>query len=107
LSYIQVGDVLRDRTDWDGALVAYQESLAINQSLAKADRSNAVWQHDLSVSLTRMSQVHEQQGGRDEALRFAEESLQIDERLALLDPTNVEWQDDVRASRALVARLKG
>jgi hypothetical protein len=64
-------------------------------------------QWGLSYSLTRMAQLHERQGDRDEALRFALESLGIDERLAALDCSSATWQRDVAISRALVARRRG
>ena len=87
--------------------MAYMESLALRRRLAEADPSNAGWQRDLSVTLTRLAQLHEQQGDRAGALPLAEESLSICERLAALDQSNVTWQNDLAFSRALVARLRG
>ena len=79
----------------------------MSRRLAEADPSNAGWQRDLSFSLTRLAQFHEQKGDRAEALPFTQESLAIDERLAALDRSNVTWQKDVVVSRALVTRLRG
>ncbi|MDA1314825.1 MAG: tetratricopeptide repeat protein [Acidobacteria bacterium] len=104
---IDQADVLLEQGDLKGALGAYRESEAVIRRLAEADPSNAARQRDLSFSLTRMAQFHEQQGKRSEALDFAEQSLAIDERLAALDPTNVTWQRDVEITRAMVARLRG
>jgi len=89
------------------ALASYGQSLEVSRRLAEADPSNAGWQRDLSLSLTRIAQVHERNGNHSEALRLAEESLAIDERLAALDRSNVMWQKDVAVSRALVRRLSG
>jgi tetratricopeptide (TPR) repeat protein len=107
VSHDKLGDVLRAQGDLGGALAAYRESLEVSRRLAQADASNAGWQRDLSFSLTRMAEFHEQRGDRAEAMRFAEESLVINERLAALDRTNATWQQDVKVSRALVARLRG
>jgi tetratricopeptide (TPR) repeat protein len=104
---VDQGDVLRAQGDLAGALTAYRESLAVRRRLAEADPSNAGWQRDLSFSLTRLAEFHEQQGERAVGLPFAKESLSIDERLSALDPTNITWQKDVAVSRGLVARLRG
>ena len=101
------GDVLREQGDLAGAQAAYGKSLEVIRRLAGADPSNAGWQRDLSVSLTKMAQFHERRRERAEALRFAEESLTIDEHLAALDRSNAIWQRDVAVSRALVTRLRG
>jgi hypothetical protein len=61
----------------------------VSRRLAEADPSNAGWQRDLSFSLTRLAEFHEQRHDRTAALPYAEESLRIDERLAALDPSNV------------------
>ena len=101
------GDVLREQGDLAGAQAAYGKTLEVRRRLAEADPSNAGWQRDLSLSLTRLARVHERRGERAEALRFAEESLTIDEHLAALDRSNAIWQRDVAVSRALVTRLRG
>ena len=98
--------VLWDQGDLAGALATYRESLAVIRRLTDADRSNAVWQRDLSYSLTQLSLCHEQLNDRSATLVCAEESLRIDERLAVLDPSNATWQRDLMFSRALVARLR-
>lgn len=79
----------------------------LRERLAASDASNARWQRDLSFSLTRLAEFHEDEGERTEAIPYAKASLQIDERLAALDPTNATWRNDVIASRALLARLQG
>src|SRR6266496_1761084 len=99
LSHDRIGDVLREQGDLAGAQAAYGKSLEVSRRLAEADPSNAVWQRDLSVSLTRMAEVHERQGDRTQALRLAEESLEIDKRLAALDRSNAVWQKDAAVSR--------
>ena len=99
------GDLLQAQGDLSGALAAYRESLALSRRLAEADPSNAVWQRDLSVSLTKLAQFFERIGDRAAAHDHAVESLAIDERLSALDPSNAVWQKDVAITRTLVARL--
>ena len=86
--------------------ICYSDGRDIRVKLAQSDPSNAQWQRDLSYSLTKLSELAELSGRRDQALEYAEESLAIDERLAALDQSNVIWQKDVRVSRDMVARLR-
>jgi hypothetical protein len=80
--------------------------MSIMQRLAAAAPSNAGWQRDLSVSLTKIARVHTAQGQHAEALPFAEQSLAIGEALALLDPSNAIWRKDVEFGRLMVAQLR-
>ncbi len=49
----ETGDVLATQGDLSRSLESYLASLAILKGLTEADPSNALWQHDLSVSLRR------------------------------------------------------
>ena len=52
-----IGDVQVKQGDLAGALKSYNDSLAINDRLAKSDPGNAEWQRDLSVSYERVGNV--------------------------------------------------
>ena len=53
----------------DEALKAYRDGLAITERLAAADRSNTLWQSDLSLSYHNVGDVLVAQGKLDEALK--------------------------------------
>ena len=106
VSQIKIGDVLLAQGDLAGVVRRTGNRWRLKRRLASSDPSNAGWQRDLSVILTRLAEYHEQQGEGAAALSLAQESLSIDERLFALDPTNVTWQNDVAVSRTLVARLR-
>ena len=55
--------------DLDGALKAYQDSLAIAEKLAAQDPANAEWQRDLSVSFEKIGDVQSAKGDLDGASR--------------------------------------
>ncbi len=55
VSFEKIGDVQSAKGDLDGALKAYQDSLAIAEKLAAQDPGNAGWQRDLSVSFRTRS----------------------------------------------------
>ena len=77
---------------------AYQSSLAIRERLASADRGNAGWQRDLSVSHNKIGDVLVEQGNLSEALEAYQSSLAIRERLASSDRGNAGWQRDLSVS---------
>jgi tetratricopeptide (TPR) repeat protein len=66
--------------------------------LASADPSNAVWQHDLSVSHNKIGDVLVAQGDLAGALNAYRESLGVAEILASADPSNAGWQRDLSVS---------
>jgi hypothetical protein len=74
----KVGNVRSEAGDRSGALVAYEESLAIMRKLAAADAGNADWQIDLAISLYKIGTASDPPRAR-EALR---EALAILEALA-------------------------
>ena len=82
----------------DEALKAYRDGLAIRERLAAADRSNAEWQRDLSVSYDKVGDVLVAQGKLDEALKAYRDGLAIRERLAAADRSNTQWQRDLSIS---------
>jgi tetratricopeptide (TPR) repeat protein len=88
----------------DEALKAYRDGLAIRERLAAADRSNTLWQRDLSVSYNKVGDVLVAQGKLDEALKAYRDGLAIRERLAAADRSNTQWQRDLQYS---IGRIGG
>ena len=88
MSYIKVGDVLVAQGKLDEALKAYRDDLAIAERLAAADRTNALWQRDVSVAQNRIGDVLVAQGKLDEAFKAYRDGLAIRQRLATGDPGN-------------------
>ncbi len=75
VSHNKIGDVLVSKGELDGALEAYQASLAIRERLAAADPANTQWQRDLIVSHVKLSA-----SGGDAKIHLAA-ALEIAERL--------------------------
>ena len=96
---LQTGDLYVERGNLSEALEAYQSSLAISERLASADRGNAGWQRDLSVSQEKIGDVLRAQGNLSEALEAYQSSLAISERLASADRGNAGWQRDLSVSQ--------
>jgi tetratricopeptide (TPR) repeat protein len=97
--------VLKAQGKLDEALTSHRESLAIRERLAASDRSNTLWQRDLSLSYERIGDVQVDQGKLDEALKSYRDSLAIFERLAVADRSNTQWQNDLQNSTNRVGNL--
>ena len=87
------------------ALTSYQDSLAIEDRLAKADPSNAGRQRDLFVAYDKVGDVLVAQGNLAAAQKFFHDSLAIAERLTTADPSNAGWQRDLAVSHDRIAEL--
>src|SRR5205814_2010078 len=94
-----LGDVLRAQGDLPGALEAYRASLAIADSLAKAEPGNAGRQSDLSVAQERVGDVLRAQGDLPGALEVYRASLAIAGQLAKAEPENAGRQRDVSVAQ--------
>jgi tetratricopeptide (TPR) repeat protein len=70
----------------------------IRERLAKADPSNAGWQHGLSVSHNKIGDVQRAQGDLAAALTSYQAALAIAKRLAKADPGNAVVQRDLSVS---------
>ena len=95
----------RARGDLEGALKAYQDSLAIREKLAAQDAGNAEWQRDLSVSFNKIGDVQRARGDLEGALKAYQDSLAIREKLAAQDAGNADWQRDLIVSNVKLAEV--
>ena len=95
-SYVKVGDFLMAQGNLAQALKWYREGLAVELAgadrLAKANPENAAWQHNLSLSYSRVGDVLMAQGNLAEALKSYQDGLTVAGRLAKSDPENAGWQ---------------
>jgi hypothetical protein len=92
------GDIQTLLGDLNGALAAYRAGMAIRERLAAADRDNADWQRDLSVSHNKIGDVLQRQGDLNGALAAYRAGMAIAERLAAADRDNADWQRDLAFS---------
>ncbi|MDG1208297.1 MAG: tetratricopeptide repeat protein, partial [Paracoccaceae bacterium] len=100
-----VGNIRVAAGDRDGALAAYEESLAIFRDLSARDPGNARWARDVSVSLNKVGDIRVAAGDRDGALAAYEESLAIARDLSARDPGNAGWARGVAVSLWSIADL--
>ena len=81
--------MLRAQGDGPGALAAYRRSLALRETLAARDPSNAEWQRDRIVSYVRLRVATGEREWVLKALQLAQ-SLQQDGRLAPRDARMID-----------------
>jgi tetratricopeptide (TPR) repeat protein len=93
-----IGNVLVAQGKLQDALDAYQQGLAIVKHLADQNKSNAVWQRDLSVNYEKVGGVLEAQGKLQDALDIYQQSVNIRRTLADQDKSNAGWQRDLSVS---------
>jgi hypothetical protein len=60
VSHNKIGDVLLANGDAEEALSAYRQGLAIAETLAASDLTNAEWQTDVAYSYAKLSMVTSQ-----------------------------------------------
>jgi hypothetical protein len=102
----RIGDVLRVRGDLSAALKEYEAVRAIMERLARADRSNAAWQHDLAIAYRRFALVYRMQGRFAEALVEARKGRQIMAQAVEMAPGNAQWKKDLGGLDDQIAALE-
>ena len=90
MSLEKIDDLKRAAGDYAAALAVFEEMLAIDGHLAKADETNTRFQERLSASLTTVADVKAASAAR--ALAIHEESLAMSHELAESDPDNANYQ---------------
>ena len=90
------------RYDW---LKAYRAGFAIADRLAQADPGNAGWQHDLSISYSKIGAIFRKTGDRANALGVLEEGQAIMVRLTQASPDNALWKQDLTWFNEEIAEL--
>jgi tetratricopeptide (TPR) repeat protein len=94
----KVGDVKLRMGDKDGALAAYQESLAIARELAARDQGDRQAQRDVLVSLFKTGNAKLDAGDRAGALAAYQEAVDVGRKLAAEDQEDPQAQTDLALS---------
>jgi hypothetical protein len=74
--------------------------------LAAADRSNTMWQRDLSVSYAKLASVYLRLGNSAEALAALHKGRDIIAALVAIAPSNAQWKKDLAWFDGQIARLE-
>jgi len=101
----QLGQVRQARADSTGALKAYEESLALAESLVRSDPQNPVWQLGLGTSHFYVGDIKRRRGDLDSALRHFQQYQDIARRLVERDPANLEWKLELSYGYSNVAAI--
>jgi hypothetical protein len=99
----RIGDLKRSSGDNQGALTAFEETLAIARGFAEQSPGPDT-QRELALNLTKIGAVKRELGDRDGALAALEESLAI--RRALPQTDLSKWQIDVAENLETIGDLK-
>ncbi|MGO9005979.1 MAG: TIR domain-containing protein [Beijerinckiaceae bacterium] len=94
----EIAGTLLTLGDTADALAAEEKARDIAKALAESDRSNTLWQRDLSVENDNIGDVLVAQGKLDAALAAYREGNAIIKALAASDKSNTQWQNDLAAS---------
>jgi uncharacterized caspase-like protein len=103
VSHERIGDVLRERGDPAGALVAYNKSQAIAEELVRRDPNDTDLKRELSISYAKAGNALSDQKSWSPALASYQQALAIARELAATDPGNTNWQRDLSVCLEKVA----
>ncbi|MGE3489800.1 MAG: protein kinase [Vicinamibacterales bacterium] len=101
----QLGQVRQARADLPGALIAYEESLALAERVTRGDPGNAAWQLGLGTSHFYVGDIKRRRGDLDGALVHFRAYQEIARRLVERDPSNVEWKLELSYGYSNVAAI--
>ncbi len=94
-----IDDRIADCVEIGVSLALSERSRSRLAALGEVDRGNAGWQHDLSVSQSKIGDVLVAQGNLQEAENAFRDGLAIAERLARADPGNAARQLELSVSQ--------
>ncbi|MEA2987723.1 MAG: hypothetical protein QOG83_434, partial [Alphaproteobacteria bacterium] len=77
------------------ARAAFQNALAIRETLAERDPANLNWQRDLAAAYERVASLTYGDGDKEGALAIYRTALPVRKKLAAADPDNVQRQRDM------------
>jgi serine/threonine protein kinase len=101
----QLGQVRQARADLDGALRAYEESLAQAQEVVRRSPDNPAWQLGLGTSHFYVGDVKMRRNELSDALTHFLAYKDIAERLVARDPSNFEWKLEQSYGHSNVAAI--
>jgi tetratricopeptide (TPR) repeat protein len=101
----QLGQLRQARADLSGALTAYEESLALAESVARSDPGNAEWQLGLGTSHFHVGDIKRRRSDLDGALHHFRAYQEIARTLAARDPANLDWKLELSYGHSNVAAI--
>jgi serine/threonine-protein kinase len=101
----QLGQVRQARADPDGALKAYEESLAQAQEVVRRSPDNATWQLGLGTSHFYVGDLKMRRNELPDALTHFQAYKDIAEKLVSRDPSNFEWKLEQSYGHSNVAAI--
>ncbi len=105
-SHDKIGNLQQRLGHTDVALNAYQDSLAIRQTISQHDPGNTDFQHDLSASQNNIGDLQLRRGNTDAALKAHQDSLAIRQTISQRDPNNTHLQRDLSVSHERIGDLQ-
>jgi serine/threonine-protein kinase len=91
----QLGEVRYNQGKLDTAFTAFQQSLALGQSLARRDSMNGAWQLGLGASHYWVGFIHYRRNDLDSAMAHFNEYLRITERLVAQSPDSLNYRNEM------------
>ena len=88
----QLGEVRLSQGKLDTAFLAFKQSLALGESLARRDSSNGAWQLGLGASHYWVGFVHYRRNDLDSAMAHFKEYSRITERLVARSPDSLNYR---------------
>ncbi|WNG37667.1 hypothetical protein F0U61_31255 [Archangium violaceum] len=102
LAYSSIGDILREKGDFDEALAAYQSGLDFAQRLAERKPNKITLQRDLFLSHYSIGYVLRSSGDLEGALTAFQSAVNVAQRMVEREPNNETLQHDLSVSRQSV-----
>ena len=91
----QLGEVRYNQGKLDTAFVAFKQSLALGESLARRDSSNGAWQLGLGASHYWVGFIHYVRNELDSAMTHFKEYSRITERLVAMAPDSMNYRSEL------------
>ena len=104
-----VGDVLLRRNkpgDYELAIKAYEEAVAVSENLVARDPASALWIGYLASKYAHLGGALKEHGDIKGALAQYTKELAIRRNLVDKDPDKVMWQNDLRGCQDRISALK-
>lgn len=102
---LSLGDLARERGQFDEAQRRYREALRDAQQRADRAPDDAAWQRTVSLSHIRLGELAMAAGKLDDARAWFQQARAIRETLAAADPSDLQWQADLSRSYGMLGEV--
>ncbi len=103
VSYFRLADFLRTLGDYDLALVHYNKSIEIDETMFKTNPNDLDYEHAISYSYSGLAQLHNAIGNPALAIEFANKSLTIRTKHSTQNADHLQWQRNSAFSQSILA----